>query len=230
MLKRSIMNSLEFLGLSQAFNQLKHLKRLDDALVEKYNFVDALGIAFHQGLHTDVELVPNEGPSIHAHRIVMATKSPVFRNMFEADECKGPHTGSVSFSDMGHDQLKSLVEFLYSGSLSEDKIEQHGHALFIAADKYDIPFLRKTCETHISNTINPLNALDVLELATMCSATALKETAINAILRHQDEIIFSEKYESFALKNALLSVEVTKALLKDMKGKIAIQTKSTLKI
>ncbi|KAH9314455.1 hypothetical protein KI387_023082, partial [Taxus chinensis] len=203
-------------GLSQAFNQLKHLKQLDDALVEKYSFVEALSIAFHQGIHTDVELIPKDGPSIHAHSVVMATKSSVFRNMFETDECKGPHSGSVPFPDMGHDQLRCLLEFLYSGSLSEEKIEQHGHALFIAADKYDIPFLSQICEAHISNSIKPSNALKVLELATMCSATALKETAVNVILKHPSEIIFSDEYEKFSLKNALLSVEITKALVNDM--------------
>lgn len=217
-------------GLAHAFNQLKQLKDLDDALLEQYRFLEALVMAFHEELHPDVELVPKNGPPIHAHRVVMATKSSVFKSMFEADECKGIHTGAIPIPEMSHDELRCLLEFLYSGSISEEKIEQHGHVLFIAADKYNIPFLSKICEAHISNSINPSNVLDVLELATMCSATSLKEIAVNTIVKHHDEIIFTEKYEGFALRNALLSVEITKALLKDIKGKAGFQSQNYLKL
>lgn len=217
-------------GLAHAFNQLKQLKDLDDALLEQYRFLEALVMAFHEELHPDVELVPKNGPPIHAHRVVMATKSSVFKSMFEADECKGTHTGAIPIPEMSHDELRCLLEFLYSGSISEEKIEQHGHVLFIAADKYNIPFLSKICEAHISNSINPSNVLDVLELATMCSATSLKEIAVNTIVKHHDEIIFTEKYEGFALRNALLSVEITKALLKDIKGKAGFQSQNYLKL
>jgi speckle-type POZ protein len=137
--------------------------------------------------------------------------------MFEADQMKEPHTGAVHIQELSHDQLKYLLEFLYCAHIPDEKLAQHSHALLIAADKYDIPVLSKVCEAYIANTVSPSNVLEILELATLCSATTLKDTAISVILKSHEEIVFSKEYEDFAMKNALLAVEITKALVRDFK-------------
>jgi hypothetical protein len=35
-------------------------------------------MAFHEELHPDVELVPKNGPPIHAHRVVMVCSPPFY--------------------------------------------------------------------------------------------------------------------------------------------------------
>lgn len=106
---------------------------------------------------------------------------------------------------------------MYCAEIPADAMAEHGHALLMAADKYDIPVLSKVCEAFICATVSPSNVLDVLELATLTHATSLKETAINVILDSYEEVVFSKGYEDFASKNALLSVEITKALIKVLK-------------
>lgn len=204
-------------GLGYAFKQMKHLELKEEDASEKLEFLESLVEAFRVGMHSDVELVTNDGLSLHAHRVVMATKSPVFKAIFEADEMKEVHTGAVHIQELSHDQLKYLLEFLYCAEIPADAMAEHGHALLIAADKYDIPVLSKVCEAFISSTVCPSNVLEILELATLTSATSLKETAISVILESYEDVVFSKEYEDFAMKNPLLLVDIQKEFIKDLK-------------
>jgi speckle-type POZ protein len=130
---------------------------------------------------------------------------------------KEVHTGAVHIQELSHDQLKYLLEFLYCAEIPADAMAEHGHALLIAADKYDIPVLSKVCEAFISSTVCPSNVLEILELATLTSATSLKETAISVILESYEDVVFSKEYEYFAMKNPLLLVDIQKEFIKDLK-------------
>lgn len=206
-------------GLAHAFKHMKQLEQLEEETSEKLEFLESLVEAFREGAHSDVEIKTKDGHSIHAHRVVMATKSPVFKAMFESDVCKEAHKGAIQIQELSHDQMKYLLEFLYCAEIPEKAMTQHAHALLIAADKYDIPVLGKVCESFIATSVCSSNVLEVLELATLCSAGSLKETAIGVILKSYDDIVFSKEYEEFAMKNALLAVEITKALVRDLKNK-----------
>ncbi|KAL3685517.1 hypothetical protein R1sor_003539 [Riccia sorocarpa] len=204
-------------GLTYAYKQMKVLEQVEEEASEKLEFLESLVDAFRDGVHADVELITNDGLSLHAHRVVMATKSPVFKAMFEADRMKTEHTGAIRIDELSHDQLKYLLEFLYCAGIPDEKMAEHAHSLLIAADKYDIPVLSKVCESYIATTVSPVNVLEILELSTLCSAISLKETAISVILKSYDDVVFSKEYEDFAMKNPLLAVEITKALVRDLK-------------
>ncbi|MQL91410.1 hypothetical protein Taro_024024 [Colocasia esculenta] len=79
------------------------------------------------------------------------------------NECKAPASGAISLLELDQEQLHCLLEFLYRGSLPEEHAGRHAYALLLAADKYDIPFLRKFHERHVLGSLSPANALDVLE-------------------------------------------------------------------
>jgi len=60
-------------GLNFAFHQIKQLVQMEENVSEKLEFLESLVEAFQTGMHTDVELVTNDGLSIHAHRVVMVS-------------------------------------------------------------------------------------------------------------------------------------------------------------
>lgn len=121
-------------------------------------------------------------------------------------------------SEMSHEELESLLEFLYSGSLPEEKMKKHVYALSVAADKYNIPYLLNMCERHMLDSLSLSNALGFLELSDVCSNRCLKETVLKFIVKNMREIVFSPAYDAFALKNPHLGVEITRASLnKDAK-------------
>lgn len=153
------------------------------------------------------------------HSCLQATRSEVFRTMLETDEIKAPAIDTISLPELNHEELHCLLEFLYCGSLPNEKVEKHAFSLLIAADKYNIPFLKKFCEIQILRSLDSSNALEVLEISEVCSNNTLKESAMNSIVKHMEDVVFSSKYDEFAVKNAHLCVLITRALLKETKEK-----------
>lgn len=137
--------------------------------------------------------------------------------MLDSDECKAPANQTITLAELNHEELESLLEFLYSGSLPKEKVEKHVYSLAIAADKYEIPFLQKFCEHQMLGSLNSSNALDILEVSDTCSNVNLKETALNFIVRNMEDIVFSARFDAFALKNPHLVMQITRAAFTDSK-------------
>lgn len=57
--------------------------------------------------------------------------------------CKVPPNGIIPVKEFNYEELDCFLEFLYTGSLPEEKVEKHVRSLSLAADKYGIPYLRK---------------------------------------------------------------------------------------
>ncbi|KAJ3684157.1 hypothetical protein LUZ61_013321 [Rhynchospora tenuis] len=200
-------------GIADAFKRLKEMKEKEIEINEKLGFLEGFGAALHEELHTDIFIKPGNGPPIPAHRAILAARSQVFKNILSSDECKAPVEEEISLPELTHDELKSLLHFLYHGYVSEEASEKHYYSLLVAADKYDIPYLRKYCERHILRSLEPSNALDVLEVSDACQNMLLKEQAMDIVVKNAESVVFSTNYNDFALKNAHLCVEITRELL-----------------
>jgi speckle-type POZ protein len=152
--------------------------------------------------------------------MLQATRSQIFKNMLDSDECKAPPMDTITLSELNFEELECLLEFLYTGSLAKEKVEKHVYSLSVAADKYEISYLQKFCERHMFRSLNSSNALDVLEISDICSYISLKETALNFIVKNMEDIAFSVRYDEFALKNPHLCVQITRASLMEAKKKV----------
>ncbi|XWS65547.1 hypothetical protein CRYUN_Cryun05aG0122900 [Craigia yunnanensis] len=116
-------------------------------------------------IHTNIQLKPgNNGPSIPEHRALLAARSEIFRNMLDSDDCKAPSSDTITLPELNTEELESLIEFLYSGNLPLDKIEKHVYSLFVASDKYEIPYLQDLCERYMLSSLNASNVLEILEI------------------------------------------------------------------
>ncbi|EOA36735.1 hypothetical protein CARUB_v10012544mg [Capsella rubella] len=186
---------------------------------EKAAFLGGLVVTFKEQMHTDVLVNPgDQGSPLPAHKAVLAARSKVFRNMLDSDECKTSAEESITLPDLTHDELKSLLEFLYSGNLKAPYSQYR--ALYLAADKYDISYLQEVCRNHFIASLSSRNVLDTLELASVPCDTLLKEAAINHIVKHMEEVVVPMKYETFVQRNPDLSVEITRAYLRETKAKL----------
>ncbi|KAH0994327.1 hypothetical protein GBA52_018191 [Prunus armeniaca] len=193
-------------------------KDASEELNEKIKFLSGFVVAFRDQIHTDIQLHPGDnGPPIPAHRALLAIRSEIFNNMLDSDGCKAPPNDAVTLPELNHEELESLLEFLYNGDLHEEKMNKHVYSLFLAADKYGISYLQKLCESHMLKSLSTANALDVLEVADVCSCLTLKENALDFIVKNMHDIVFSAKYDAFALKNPHLCVQISRASLMDAK-------------
>jgi len=139
--------------------------------------------------------------------------SEVFRHMLSADDqCKAPAGDDISLPELSHEDLSLFLAFLYTGAFfSNDggSEERQLHALLVAADKYDVPFLRRACEARVE----PRNMLRTLEVAELSCSDALRERAMETVVEHAEQVVFSAEFHDFAARNAGLCVQITRALL-----------------
>ncbi|OVA12666.1 BTB/POZ-like [Macleaya cordata] len=191
---------------------MKEMKQREDGLNEKLNFLGGLVVAFRDNIHSDIQIKPGNGPSIPAHRALLAVRSVIFKNMLESDGCKAAPNDTIALPELNHEELESLLEFLYSGNLGTEKVEKHVYALSVAADKYEIPYLQTFCERRMLESLDSSNALEVLEISDVCSNKTLREAAMKSVVKHMEDIVFSTRYDEFARKNPHLSVQITRAL------------------
>ncbi|KAL3630535.1 hypothetical protein CASFOL_023519 [Castilleja foliolosa] len=207
-------------GFANALKWVKEMKETEEVQIEKISYLSAFGAAFSDQIHTDIEVKPgNNEPSIPAHRALLAARSSIFRNTLESDKCKAPPNQTITLPELSHDELQSLLEFLYFGNLPKEKVDKHVYSLSIAADKYEIPFLQKFCEHQMLGSLSTFNALDILEISDTCSNQTLKETALSYIVRNMEDVVFSARFDAFALKNPHLTVQITRASFMDLRNK-----------
>ena len=68
--------------------------------------------------------------------------------MLEEDECKTSSGKEIiTLSEMKHEEVKALVEFIHNSGLTP--CAEHARSLYLAADKYEIPHLRNLCRTNL---------------------------------------------------------------------------------
>ncbi|XP_042397409.1 BTB/POZ domain-containing protein At1g01640-like [Zingiber officinale] len=210
-------NSLPPKGIRRALERMKEMQGREKATKEKVAFLDGLA-ALSEGLHADILVKAGDGQPVPAHRAVLASRSEIFKTMLLADDCKAaPAGGIVSLPELTHRELRHLLEFLYTGELPpvEQDLFSTVLSLLSAADKYDIPFLRKSCERWVLADLRVGNVLDVLDAAHRCSGVELKERAMRVVVEKAEEVLFSPEFEAFAGQNSDLCVEITRALVND---------------
>ncbi|GER50908.1 BTB/POZ domain-containing protein, partial [Striga asiatica] len=171
---------------------VKELKEIVLVQNEKINCLGKIVVAFMNRIRTDIE----------------AVKSSIFRNILDSED-KGPPNESISLSELNNKELQSLLKFLYSGYLPKDMVEKHLYSLTMAANEYEP--LRKVCEHHLRESLSKSNALDILEISDKCSNKSLKDTTLDFIATYFKDIIFSEQYDAFAIRNPHLAVEIARA-------------------
>ncbi|XP_073021589.1 BTB/POZ domain-containing protein At3g56230 isoform X2 [Primulina eburnea] len=207
-------------GFANVLKWVKEMKDIEDMLNEKISYLGGFAAAFKDQIHNDIQVKPGDnGPSVPAHKALLASRSDIFRNILDSDGCKAPPNDTIILHELNHEEVESLLEFLYSGDLTKEKVEKHVYSLSIAADKYDIPFLQKFCWQHMLRSLNSSNALDILEISDSCSNQSLKETALNFIVRNMEDVVFAARFDPFAAKNPHLTVQITRALFMDIKNK-----------
>ncbi|KAF0905386.1 hypothetical protein E2562_004364 [Oryza meyeriana var. granulata] len=198
-------------GLRDAWEEVKQMRCREEETKQRVSFLqEGFPAVWKDGIHTDIAVRPGTGPPVQAHKAILAARSEVFRHILAGDDdCKAPAGDSLSLPELTHDELSHFLAFLYTGALTAFTEERHLHALLVAGDKYDVPFLRRACEARLAAWVEAGNVLRTLEVAELSSSTALKGRPMGTVVEHAEQLVFSPEYEEFAVRNAGLCVEIT---------------------
>ncbi|XP_057861300.2 ubiquitin C-terminal hydrolase 13 isoform X2 [Cryptomeria japonica] len=101
---------------------------------------------------TDFSLEGSDGGILRAHKAVLAGKSKVFKSMLRAGMSESV-SGKAKISDMTAEELRPLINFLYTGRVNQGSLECHGVALYRSSVKYDLPLLTTICERFLESNV-----------------------------------------------------------------------------
>lgn len=121
----------------------------------------------------------------HAHKIVLAMRSPVFDAQFYGPMAAGEDaTQGLTIVDMHPDVFRALLHFIYTDSepsLEEfdatDSKEMVRH-LLVAADRYAMERLKLICEGILCKSVSAEDVATSLALADMHQCHSLREVCV----------------------------------------------------
>ncbi|KAJ4779754.1 BTB/POZ/MATH-domain protein [Rhynchospora pubera] len=125
---------------------------------------------------------------IHAHKLMLAARSPVFKAQFFGP-MKGKKNTSIEVKDMDASIFEAMLHFVYSDSLPEfckekgytkSSLAQAQH-LLVAADRYGLERLKQICELKLSEFIDVDNLATTLTLAEQHNCSELKAACIEFV-------------------------------------------------
>ncbi|XP_026425813.1 BTB/POZ and MATH domain-containing protein 4-like isoform X1 [Papaver somniferum] len=159
------------------------------------------------------------GEKFHAHKLVLAARSPVFRDELmdgmEEDECE------VVVKDLEPKVFKAMLHFIYKDALIEDEELVASTAscvsdtlvgkLLAAADKYGLVRLRLMCESYLCKDIAINSVATTLALADSYHATELKAVCLKFAAENLAAVMRSNGFEYLkencpALQSELLKI------------------------
>ncbi|KAL5197415.1 hypothetical protein ABZP36_000927 [Zizania latifolia] len=149
-------------------------------------------------------------PAIPAHRVILASRSPVFRAMLE-NEMEESRSGIIKIYDVSYDVLRAFVHYMYTAEALLD--EQMASDLLVLAEKYEVKNLKAYCEKFLTSKVNNDNAITHYAFAHRHSAKQLLETSLSAIMDSMSTLADREEYKELVEKDPRLVVEIYEAYL-----------------
>ncbi|XP_071042731.1 speckle-type POZ protein-like [Parasteatoda tepidariorum] len=180
-----------------------------DKMAQFRTLSNDLSIAYRVSKFTDVELVV-EGESFYAHRFILSARSSVFKNMFQTDTFKSKN-GRVEITNVDVESMDDFLKYLYTGSLDELDFDD-AIKLFVAADNYMIPELKKECVTRLKKNVTPSNVCDLMNLSKTHQDETLKSAVEDCLYSHADEILASEEWKKLVINDVSLATEMLQKL------------------
>ncbi|XP_015898776.2 BTB/POZ and MATH domain-containing protein 4 [Ziziphus jujuba] len=163
------------------------------------------------------------GEIFHAHKLVLAARSPMFRSKFfdgsEEDKVV------IVVTDVEPKVFKAMLHFIYRDSLTEDvELEAPSSSslssvsdslsakLLAAADRYGLQRLRLMCESHLCKDISVKSVAEILALADRCNASDLKAVCLRFAAENLAAVMQSDGFEHLKENCPSLQSELLKTI------------------
>ncbi|KAJ3690510.1 hypothetical protein LUZ61_019674 [Rhynchospora tenuis] len=174
-----------------------------------YNLAEEFRVLLERQQDTDVTF-ELEGENISAHRIILASRSPVFRaelfNSMVETNCK-----CIKIDDMNPQVFRGMLHYMYTDFLPDIEylvsegtsdmniastiLYQH---LLVAADRYALDGLKALCEIRLRRTISVDTVVSLLDLAEQHNSRSLKEECLEFIAEPKNfvKVALTKEYAS----------------------------------
>jgi hypothetical protein len=159
---------------------LKKQKKLPSNFVGFPPQTPEFGVALNDEMLSDC-VFNVDGKKIYASKAILATRSDYFRKLFLCG-MKESFSKEIVVTDMEYDIFYKVMQFLYTNTLN---LASHDEAvkLLIAADRYQLDYLKLRCAEYLREIIDTDNFDTLLELAFLFNAHTLQVQTVGYTLR-----------------------------------------------
>lgn len=153
-----------------------------------------------------------EDEEMPAHKIMLSTRSAVFRALLNAPMREGAE-GVVTLEDVRAPVFRALLHFIYTDALPEElegsslgvAMAQH---LLVAADRFALARLRRICERRLCETVEVESVATTLALAEQNHAEELKRVCLEFVSKNLSVVMTSEGYQHMVSSCPQLQAEL----------------------
>lgn len=110
-------------------------------------------------LFTDLSITTSDKVVLKVHKMVLASRSPVFFSMMGEETI----SGSVNIPDLSSSVLSEMLSFIYSKQTKN--LHDVVWDLVVAAEKYSIDELKVLCIDHVISNLSKETIFQALDLA-----------------------------------------------------------------
>ncbi|CAM8976840.1 unnamed protein product [Rhodiola kirilowii] len=194
--------------------------RLYAIKVPESDIGDHFGMLLENEENSDV-IFNVAGQKFHAHKLVMAARSPVF----EGQLFGGPSNTEIFLENVEPVVFKALLHFIYRDTLNEDDellastsfstsvCDTLAAKLLAAADKYELGRLRLMCESLLCKDISVNSVAKILALADHYHAMELKAVCLKFAAENLVAVMRSDGFEYLKENCPLLQSELLKTVV-----------------
>ncbi|KAJ8675028.1 hypothetical protein QAD02_010814 [Eretmocerus hayati] len=170
----------------------------------EHRIIKDLELIKNEAKFSDIELVAKT-VKFPAHKIILASRSPVFTAMFEND-MQEKLSNTIDIPDIEPDVMIKLLSYIYTDTVEdiEDSIED----LIAAAEKYELEGLKSMCSEVIVEKLDKENVIPSLILADRYRVDDLKKQSLNFIAEHMKSLQKLEGFDTFSSSYPSLLKEI----------------------
>ncbi|XP_065219065.1 speckle-type POZ protein B-like [Planococcus citri] len=180
--------------------------------VTKCYLSDNLGSLLGDTKFADAVLyLNNDNKEYPVHRAILASRSPVFANIFEdiyksGQNYKHIRINTTSSQSINEEIMNETLRYIYTGKC--EKLNELAEGLFSAANNFQLDELKTLSSQSMIEAISVENAANVLVLADKYHDEDLKSKTMEFIVENVEQVFNTTEWKSTVASNAQLLNEM----------------------
>lgn len=194
---------------------LKHdgLRDLETSLCRRLHNVSNNLKEIYVNSHRNDVVLNVDGEQIPAHKMILESRSPVFSAMFSHD-MKENRTGEVDIRDIDLKSFGCVLSFMYCGEIDWLSTE-NACSIYSAAEKYDLPELKKLALVFIRENLSPDWVCDVIKFADLYREEEIGETARKFFKENAAKVLETDHWKTFSMENHEIAMDLVVTAFKE---------------
>ncbi len=152
-----------------------------------------------------------QGVRFSCHKMVLISRSDVFRAMFSHEGMRECRTNTVEIEDAEPDSVHEMINFMYLDRCKN--MSKHVWKLLPLADKYNLTRLMQECEFWLTHNLCAENAVDTLLLADRHSLRDLTDNALDYTALNIGSIMTTDSWKKISEERLDLIAKLVKIKL-----------------